>query len=118
MTTELNIDELRIRERKEFHKHILCYNCETPHRDKKVKIPFVFEVNDLSYSGMGIASAHILFQGTKLFFRLDIDETRREFCVKVIWSKYNGYQYVSGVQFLDVKREDIIFLHLILRDLK
>jgi hypothetical protein len=117
MNQDFKLTEARRRERKEFHKHILCYRADLPSNAMNIKIPFVFEVHDISYSGMGIFTSVMLFPGTEMFFRLDSDDIKREFHVKVVWCKYNGYQYTSGIQFLDVTREDIIFLHLIFKNL-
>lgn len=108
------MSENRIRDRHVFDKHILCYryDSETP-----IKVPFVFEINDISYSGLGIQTNVFLKPDSILYFRMDINNIQHEFKVKVVWCKYNGIAYLSGVTFLDVRKEEIIFLHEIIKRL-
>ena len=108
------MSEGRLRERHEFGKHILCYRCDS---STHIKVPFVFEINDISYSGLGIHANVLLSPDSIMYFRIDTLDMKREFRVQVKWCKYNGAIYVAGVQFMDVKKEDIIFLHEIIKRL-
>lgn len=103
----------RLRERFEFGKHGYCYYCSAP----QVKVPFVFEINDISYKGIGILSNQALIPETILFFRFGYHEEVKEFQVRVKWSKKDGYAYTSGLEFINIVKEDILFLHSIIKKL-
>ena len=109
------IDEKRRRERKEFEKHILCFKCELASGMPKIKIPFLFQVKDISYSGMKIQTNNILYPDAKLYFKFDADVQHREFCVRVVWCRFSGSEYISGIEFQDLTKEDILFLHMIIK---
>lgn len=107
----------RRRERHTLSKHVLCYKCDQI-QGYHVKAPFMIEIHDISYGGLGIYTDNRLYKDLHLYFRLDTDGDIREFKVKVMWSKYEDEHYSSGVQFVDVVKEDIIFLHKIVHPLE
>lgn len=109
-------DDNRRRERKSYSKHILCFKCEDT-EGTRIKVPFLFQVHDISYSGMKISMAQMLHPGAILHFRMEVQESIREFQVEVVWCKHNGYEFVSGVKFPGVTKEDIIFLFSLIKDL-
>ena len=111
-----SFSEQRARERKEYHKHILCFKAEDT-ETTHVKVPFLFQVHDISYSGMKISMGQMLHPGTKLHFRMEVSESIREFNVEVVWCRHNGYEFVSGVRFPGVTKEDIVFLYTLIKDL-
>jgi hypothetical protein len=111
------IDEHRRRERHTYDKHVLCYKCVSSNPMYKIKVPFLFVIQDISYGGMGISTDKKLYVGSVMAFRLDTAEGNREFKVMVKWSKYYSGKYVSGLQFIEVVKEDIIFLHQIVNHL-
>jgi c-di-GMP-binding flagellar brake protein YcgR len=108
-------NELRLRERKEYDKHILCFKCENA--GSKVKVPFLFHVHDISYGGMKISLNQMLQPETILYFRMESNESLKDFQVEVVWSKHNGREFVSGVKFPGVTKEDIVFLYEIIKGL-
>jgi len=111
-------DELRRRERYHFDKHVLCYKCFSSNAKLKTKVPFLFVIQDISYGGIGITTDQMLHPDSVMNFRLDASEGNREFKVIVKWSRFNNDQYVSGLEFVDVVKEDILFLHKIVNHLK
>lgn len=109
--------ENRLRERHVYNKYILCYKCYNYDPSSKPKVPFVFNVTDISFGGMGITTEQRLSVGTVLSFRLSEDELSRVFTVEVIWCKESSNIYKLGVEFKDIVKEDIIFLHTIVKGL-
>ncbi len=111
-------EELRRRARHIFDKHVLCYKCVTSNPMHKTRVPFVFIIQDISYGGLGIATDQMLHPDSVMSFRLDASDGNREFSVKVKWSRFNGERYVSGLEFLELVKEDIVFLHQIVNKLQ
>jgi len=109
--------EDRRRDRHKFIKHVLCYKCDQV-PEKHVKVPFLIEIHDISYGGLGIVTDYRMYKDMVLYFRLDIDDLRREFAVQVKWCKYEEGRFSSGVEFQDVVKDDIIFLHRIVHPLE
>ena len=109
--------EHRRRERLAISKHILCHHMDSEDLDHHVKYPFMFEVVDMSYGGMRILSEHLLLKNDLLYFKLNHDSLKRDFKVRVKWSQFKNNQYVSGLEFVDLTREDIIFLFAFFKDL-
>lgn len=110
-------DEHRRRKRHIFDKHVLCYKCVSPNTRHKTKVPFLFVIQDISYGGMGIISDQMLYSDSVMTFRLHALDNTHEFQVKIKWSRFQNQQYVSGLQFVDVVKEDIIFLHKLVKNL-
>lgn len=108
--------EHRRRERLPLNKHILCHHIDSDLFNHHVKYPFMFEVVDMSYGGMKIISEHLLLKNDILYFKLNHDLLKRDFKVRVKWSQLSQDQYVSGLEFIDLTREDIIFLFAFFKD--
>lgn len=107
------LENNRLRQRHQYKHHVLCYRCEADSLDEKPKVPFVFEITDISYGGMGITTENLISPGCLLYFTLNAGASKREFSVQVKWCRYTGYNYTMGVAFRDVIREDILFLYQI-----
>lgn len=106
-------DEKRLRDRHEYLKNVLCYSCKSDHQ---VKVPFIFEIENISYGGMLIELANMLHFGDIISFNINHEYENHHFKGKVVWTKYNveGGLYFSGIEFQDIRKEDIIFLHKII----
>lgn len=109
--------DLRRRERYEYNKNILCFQCSNT-GDHKVKIPFIIKIKDISYGGMKIACSQLLPKDSLISFRFTENDISRVFNIKIIWSKFNGEFFVMGTEFIDVVKEDIIFLFRMIRPLE
>lgn len=107
--------EHRRRERIELSENILCDGFTTKKENHLVKVPFVFEIKDMSYGGMKIKLDHLLLKHDRLAFQLTHASVHKRFTCEVQWSKIVRDGYVSGVQFLGLTREDVIFLYAYLK---
>lgn len=107
------MSENRLRERHELGHHGYCYYCSDPN----TKVPFAFEITDVSYRGMGIHTNQDLLTESILYFRFSHNNVLKELKVQVKWVKHNGYLYASGVEFIEVVKEDIVFLHALIKHL-
>lgn len=114
----IQLGEARGRDRFEFKNNILCFRCIDKKDSVKTKIPFLFSITDISYSGLGISCQYKLHENSVLTFNLKDKMESKELNVEVRWSKYDNGQYRSGVRFLDLTYEDVIFINEIVKKLK
>lgn len=110
-------EEKRRRERKHYEKHILCFEYDSVHTETRLKIPFLFTVENISYSGMKISCSQLIEPGMVLFFRLEDHHHSRDMQVQVIWCHYHNGLYDAGVEYKDLTKEDVIFIYEIFNHL-
>lgn len=114
----INIDNNRIRERFEYTQNMLCFkNIETS-AEAENKAPIRIQVENISYSGLGVQCSRSVNIGSLLVFNLISDDETREMMLEVKWiSKKNGLHY-AGCEFMALTKEDIYFLHNIISTIK
>jgi len=112
----LNMEQRR-RERVDVDQTVLCRTYKPKKPSHIIKVPFSFEVMDLSYGGMKIRLDHLLMPHDQIGFTLSFESTRRSFECEVQWSRVESNGFVAGVQFLHLTREDVIFLFAYLKSI-
>ena len=118
-TNEVNQgEENRRRERFELKYNILCFKCCDPVNSVATIIPFLFHIVDISYGGLGISSEHRLHSDSILTFNMKNKFGLRELNVEVKWCKFVDGVYRSGVHFINLTYEDIIFIDEIVKYLR
>lgn len=103
--------ELRRRERVALNESIICDSFKTKKENHFVKTPFQFEIQDLSYGGMKISLDHLLLKHDQITFKLVFGKQSRCFNCEVQWCRVEHSSYVSGIQFIDLSRKDVIFMY-------
>lgn len=101
--------ENRNKNRHKYNKTILCFGC-TNTGEYEVKLPFLVTVNNISFGGIGIEAKQFVPKGAIITFRLAEDEGSRKFDIEVRWVKYEDEIYHIGTKFINIVKEDVVFL--------
>ena len=109
--------ESRRRERVPLKENVICEGYKSKVEGHDIKTPFEFEIQDLSYGGMRIQLAHLLHKYDHLEFKLSYGRHQKYFVGEVQWCKIRKSNCVSGVQFVDLTRDDVIFLYAYLKSI-
>lgn len=114
----IHIDENRIRDRFDYNQNMLCFkNIETS-ADAENKAPIRIQVENISYSGLGLQCSRPVNVGSLLIFNMINGDETREMMLEVRWiSKKSGHHY-AGCEFMALTKEDIYFIHGIIGKIK
>ncbi|MCH4890856.1 hypothetical protein EZV73_24970 [Acidaminobacter sp. JC074] len=117
---EIGVSEKRQRTRFLYDKTILCYEHRDNKHKKVKKKPVVFKVKNISYSGMRIETLSKINEGDILVFNLKDGYEIRELKLEIVWSNfhYQDMEVQAGAKFIELKRDDVLFLHTIISKLK
>lgn len=107
--------ELRRRERVPLKEIVICEGYKSRIEGHVIRTPFEFEIQDLSYGGMRIQLEHLLHKNDHLEFKLSYDRHQKDFVGEIQWCKIRKNNHICGVQFVDLTRDDVIFLYAYLK---
>ena len=110
--------DVRHRERFEFKNNILCFKCKQKDQILTTKVPFLFNIIDISYGGLGISCNQRLNIESILTFNFKSQFDLRELNVEVKWCKFVNGKYRCGVHFVDLTYDDVIFLNQVVQSAK
>ncbi len=118
--------ENRKRDRYHYNERILCFSYkfdkyifERESDDYNIKIPFLFNIQNISYSGIAIETTEYLRERTVLNFRLSDGVEGRNLKAEVKWCKKSfGVHYLSGLKFIELTEKDVVFLFKLVQKIK
>ncbi len=118
--------ENRKRDRYNYNERILClsykfdkYSFERESEKYNIRIPFLFNIKNISYSGMAITTTEYLRERMVLNFRLSDGMEGRNFKAEVKWCRKSfGMNYLSGLKFVELTEKDVVFLFKFVQKIK
>ena len=113
-----SFDELRRRERYAYKDSYLCFKNIELDSSIENKAPLRISVENISYSGLGIICSRSINVGSMLVFNINNGDENREMMLEVRWTRYENGVFRAGLQFLGLTKDDVYFLHEIIKKIR
>lgn len=114
MINHMSIVDKRYRKRHHFDQSILCFNYieEASFETRFTALRII--VKDISYGGIGAVCDKKLEVGDILVFNMTTPTSKREIMAQVKWRAFNQKMFNVGLEFYQLKRDDLMLIHEII----